>query len=76
MYYYVGRDTVKNNSNYECMCAYCEYATGIFDPEIMVCKKKGLVAKTYKCRKFIYDPLKRQPPKTVGTPKLDFIEID
>lgn len=67
---------MKNNPNYERICAFCENATGIFDPDIMVCKRKGLVPKSYSCRKFAYDPIKRQPPKAVAAPKLEYIELD
>ena len=64
------------NNNFDRICAFCENSSGIYDEDSMVCKKKGVVSKIYSCRKFVYDPLKRVPPKTVSAPKLDFIDID
>jgi hypothetical protein len=43
------------------MCLYCENATAISDDDNILCSFKGIVNKEYKCKKFIYDPLKRVP---------------
>ena len=43
-------------------CAYCAYGAKIDDEQIL-CSKKGMVSSCGKCRKFIYDPCKRIPPK-------------
>ena len=67
---------VKNSTNFDSTCAFCENASGIYDEDSMICKTKGVVSKLYSCRKFIYDPLKRVPPRTVSAPKLDYIDID
>ena len=67
---------MKNSGNFEHICAYCENASGIYDEDSMICKSKGVVSKAYSCRKFIYDPLKRIPPKAVKAPKLEFVDID
>jgi len=67
---------MKNHLNYDCICAFCEKSGNIYDEEFMMCKIRGIVAKSYSCKKFIYDPLKRVPPKAVVAPKLDFIDID
>ena len=45
----------------ECICAYCEKATPVFDDDNVLCKKNGIVSKGYSCRHFSYDPLKRTP---------------
>lgn len=76
LYFYAGRLNVKKNANYECICAFCEHASEIYDEDTMICKTRGVVSKAYSCRKFIYDPLKRIPPKSIPAPKLDFIDID
>lgn len=67
---------MKNYGNYECICAFCENASNIYDDDSMICNAKGVVSKSYSCRKFVYDPLKRIPPKAIKAPKLDFIDID
>lgn len=43
-------------------CAYCSNGTQI-DNEQVLCIKRGVVCIDGKCRKFIYDPCKRVPPK-------------
>ena len=67
---------MKNHKNYECICAFCEKSTNIYDEDSMMCKQRGIVAKDFYCNGFIYDPLKRIPPRAVSAPKLDFIDIE
>lgn len=67
---------MKNHKNYECICAFCEKSANIYDEDSMMCKQRGIVAKDFSCNNFIYDPLKRIPPKAVSAPKLDFIDIE
>ena len=43
-------------------CTYCRFGTKLDDGHIL-CMKRGVVDDTYSCRKFKYDPCKRQPPK-------------
>ena len=43
-------------------CKYCEFAFQKFDGDKILCDKKGVVLATYKCRSFVYDPIKRVPP--------------
>lgn len=52
---------IKNKSDIEVFCKYCEYATPLATGGKLVCQKYGVVSEDYKCRKFIYDPLKRAP---------------
>ncbi len=57
-------------------CGYCESATIISDEGNVLCAKKGIVSCEYKCRKFVYDPLKRKPRALPPLPELnaeDFI---
>jgi hypothetical protein len=42
-------------------CRFCEYAAAIRDGETMICAKNGVVSATHLCRKYAFDPLKRQP---------------
>lgn len=42
-------------------CSYCVHGRLAPNKESVLCKKSGLVDLDYSCRKFKYDPLKRQP---------------
>ena len=46
----------------EPQCAHCEYAEIADGSEVVVCRKIGGIMQLYsKCKKFKYDPLKREP---------------
>lgn len=53
-------------------CSYCMNATQLNDDEVL-CIKRGIVAIDKSCKKFIYDPCKRIPPKPKAA---DFSEYD
>lgn len=53
-------------------CSYCLNATKLNDTEVL-CIKRGLVSTDKGCRKFVYDPCKRVPPKAKT---LDFSDYD
>ncbi|MBQ3870380.1 MAG: hypothetical protein II777_07495 [Clostridia bacterium] len=55
---------------YEKLCLYCEFAAPTYEPDKMLCSKRGIVSCSSKCSKFIYDPLKRIPRR----PKKPFFE--
>lgn len=42
------------------ICAYCENSQPSVLPDEFICRKKGMVSATGKCRSFVYDPLKRR----------------
>ena len=44
-------------------CALCEYANHLQDVNYVLCSKKGVVSADFCCKKFCYDPLKRQPKR-------------
>ena len=46
------------------------------DEDRMICKKKGIVDKSKKCRHFDYDPLKRDPAKPRSLAALKSSEHD
>lgn len=50
------------NKKIEPHCAYCARAKKLND-NYMSCLKYGVVSASYHCRKFIYDPTKRVPPR-------------
>lgn len=49
----------------EKICAYCEHGKPIFGTEDVICPKKGLVRADHVCKKFLYTPLRRTPPKPI-----------
>lgn len=57
-------------------CSWCECGVKISDTEV-ACLKRGIVSAAGSCKKFKYDPLKREPPvsvplKTEGLTQEDF----
>ena len=62
--------------DYEKMCRTCEHAEPLVDTDKVLCEKKGIVRADSVCRKFIYDALKRVPPKAAAAPKLEYVDID
>lgn len=57
------------------VCACCELAGSMNDPEKMLCSLKGVVASGFCCRKFIYDPLKRDPAPPVKLSEVDMSDL-
>lgn len=39
-------------------CAYCENGQRLIDSESALCKHKGVVSLDFRCRRFVFDPLK------------------
>ena len=56
----------------ESSCEYCTYGTKT-EPGQILCIKKGIVSADSACRKFVYDPCKRIPPKAKA---LDFSKYE
>ncbi len=50
-------------------CEYCEHGRLATDQVMILCPKKGLVAPTYACRKYLYDPLRRVPRQQPKLPE-------
>ena len=42
-------------------CVYCQFGTPVADSETVLCVKKGVLELDASCKKFKYDPLKREP---------------
>jgi len=42
-------------------CCYCEHAMPIRDTSGYICRKKGIVSYNFKCKKFVFDPIKLSP---------------
>ena len=49
-------------------CAYCHFGKPAQDGIMILCSKFGPVAAYYKCKKYIYDPLKRVPKRLPNLP--------
>ena len=43
-------------------CNTCQYSANFTDHQLL-CSKHGVVADSYSCRKYKYDPCKRIPPQ-------------
>ncbi len=50
------------------ICLFCEKGEPLNGNRRVLCPKHGVVAADYGCRKFVYDPLKRDPknPPTIA----------
>ena len=57
----------------EKICAYCEHGCPIYGTDDVICAKKGLVRANFRCKKFLYTPLRRVPPKPTAP---DFQALD
>ncbi len=65
-----------SKKDFERLCVACEHSRIINDENNVLCDLRGIVACTYKCRKFSYDPLKRMPPKSETVTPLEYVDID
>ena len=52
-------------------CAYCARGTVSKDGQMILCDKRGIVAQDFRCRKFVYDPLRRVPKQAPILPDFD-----
>lgn len=50
-----------NNKSITASCSYCAHGKHAPDGETVLCMKMGVVDKEFSCKKYKYDPLKRQP---------------
>ena len=55
------------------ICAYCEHGKPILGTDDIICSKKGLVKADGCCKKFLYTPQRRTPPKPLNP---DFKRIE
>jgi len=42
-------------------CCYCENALPIRETIGYICKKRGIVSYNFRCKKFVFDPIKLSP---------------
>ena len=57
-------------------CRYCEHAEPLEDGENMLCSLNGVVLSSGCCRRFVYDALKRVPPRRTDAPGLEYVDLD
>lgn len=64
-----------NESDEDRMCVKCERGTPVFTGDAVLCRLRGLVKPTACCRRFRYDPLKREARPTPPLPTLDLNDL-
>ena len=64
-----------NKDGIEKYCKYCECASALSDGDVMLCERFGVVEAAHKCRRFRYDPMKRQPKRIEKEPELEYVEV-
>ncbi|MCL1831162.1 MAG: hypothetical protein FWG21_06995 [Oscillospiraceae bacterium] len=52
-------------------CSYCEQGKDTADGSMILCSRVGIVSPYYRCRKFVYSPIRRKPR---ALPKLPDVE--
>ena len=57
------KKAVFNTENIEPKCEYCQFGKLSADGETVLCIKRGIMNKNSKCRKYVYDIMKRVPRK-------------
>ena len=60
--YVIGGERMIFRDDIEPCCAYCKYGTQVSIDRV-ACIKRGIVPLYGACRRFSYDPLKRQPER-------------
>ena len=65
------KKTVFNTEKIEPACEYCQSGKPAPDGESVLCAKKGVVPKSYRCKKYKYAIMKRAPKKAPKLQQLD-----
>ena len=58
-------------NNIDPACSYCRFGKKNQDGSKILCEKVGVVAPSFFCRKFRYDPVKRVPARQAQLPEYD-----
>ncbi|MCR5826766.1 MAG: hypothetical protein K6G54_09390 [Oscillospiraceae bacterium] len=61
--------------NIEKRCAYCVHGSRINDAQV-ACTHKGIVDAAGQCHRFVYDPLRRMPPRPAALKTERYSEED
>ncbi|MBO5410823.1 MAG: hypothetical protein J6A60_06145 [Clostridia bacterium] len=65
-----------DSSRFEPVCRICRHGRLSPDGESVLCIKKGIVDPDGKCRRYVYDPLKRIPKKALQIESADPSEFE
>ncbi|MGI6248810.1 MAG: hypothetical protein ACOYJX_05350 [Acutalibacteraceae bacterium] len=60
-----------NEKNISPSCSTCQHGKLSPNRQRILCLKKGIMLPSSHCRKYIYDPLKRQPVRPPEAPKFN-----
>lgn len=52
-------------------CGYCELGKDTADGAMILCSRVGIVSPYYRCRKFVYSPVRRKPRVLPKLPDVD-----
>ena len=44
-------------------CEYCAYGKRTDDYDMIMCPRKGIVSPFFRCRRFTYNPIRREPKR-------------
>lgn len=55
-------------------CSYCQLGESKTDGTVVFCPQKGVMPPTGSCKRFVYAPTKREPPRQQQLP--DFCDED
>ena len=59
------------NKKIEPQCKYCLYGRLSPAGNVVLCEKHGIMTPEHRCRRFTYDPLKREPMPRAVLPQFD-----
>ena len=66
----------KANYDIDKICANCELSRPVYDDGYVICEKRGVVYAAYRCRRFSYDLLKRDPKRMRISRDIDTIDTE
>ena len=52
-------------------CEYCQLGKDTADGAMVLCSRVGIVSPYYRCKKFIYSPVRRKPKSLPKLPDVD-----
>ena len=65
------RNLLNAKKTYPPQCAYCKRGRPSPDGTAVLCAKQGIMAPDDHCRRYAYDPLRRQPQAAPLLPEAD-----
>ena len=58
-------------TKYKPACEFCRYGKSAPDGSSVLCPERGVMRKQSRCKKYVYDPLKRKPSRAPLLPEYD-----